>query len=282
MDPQQVINGVTKLCTFPEIAEKFNVAVQNPLTSNQELEDIILEDAALTSRLLRIANSAMFSFPSKIDTVSKAITIIGHRQTSEIILACSIVQVFKDIAPEDMDMQGFWHHSIATGAAARLLALRAKESNIERFFTLGLLHDIGRLILLMRLPNKMKEVIALGKEKQSGLHEAEKEVLGYDHTRIGSMMLRQWKLPERICEPVAYHHFPSLSQGYKFESGILHVADFISHAMHYGNNVTEVIPRFNEKAWEILNLDVDIIPAVIEQTEIQHKEAVRFILSEDI
>jgi len=117
LDAERIVTNVLKVAALPAVAMKFSEAIQNPLTSNKDLENIVSEDSALAAKVLMIANSALFNFPSKIDTISKAITIIGQKQLSDIILSCSIVAMFKDIPQDVIDMDMFWKHSIAVATA---------------------------------------------------------------------------------------------------------------------------------------------------------------------
>ncbi|MDH5660029.1 MAG: HDOD domain-containing protein, partial [Gammaproteobacteria bacterium] len=219
-----------------------------------------------------------FNFPSKIDTISKAITIIGHKQLSEIILSCSIVAMFKDIPQNVIDMDMFWRHSIAVATAARILAAARREQNIEKYFTSGLLHDIGKLIIFVEAPKYALEIITRCAETNELMHKVEKTVLGFDHAKLGAMLLKKWKLPDEVVSSVYYHHMPSVSSGDIVSPGIIHIADIISHSLEFGSSGEKFVPTLNEKAWSALDLDVDILSSVIEQLNVQHSEAVKFIL----
>ena len=278
LDANKIVTNVLKVAALPAVALKFSEAIKNPLTSNHDLENIVSEDSALAAKVLMIANSALFNFPSKIDTISKAITIIGHKQLSEIILSCSIVAMFKDIPQNVIDMDMFWRHSIAVATASRILASYRHEQNIERFFTAGLLHDIGKLIIFVETPKYAVEVITKCAETNELMHKVEKEVLGFDHAKLGAMLLKKWKLPEDVVATVYYHHMPSISSGDIVGPSIIHIADIITHALQFGSSGESFIPTLNEKAWNALDLDIEILSSVIEQLNVQHTEAVKYIL----
>ena len=278
MDAESIITKVLKVAALPAVAIKFSEAVQNPLTSNNDLEKIISEDSALASKVLMIANSALFNFPSKIDTIDKAITIIGQKQLSEIILSCSVVEMFKGIPQDVIDMDMFWRHSIAVATASRLLASARHEQNVERFFTAGLLHDIGKLIVFVEAPKYALEVVTKCEESSKLMHKVEKEVLGFDHAKLGAMLLKKWKLPDSVISAVYYHHMPSISSGDIVGPSIIHIADIICHALQFGSSGERFVPTLNEKAWDALSLDVEILGTSIEQLNVQHAEAVKYIL----
>ena len=278
LDAERIVTNVLKVAALPAVAIKFSEAIKNPLTSNQDLENIVSEDSALAAKVLMVANSALFNFPSKIDTISKAVTIIGHKQLSEIILSCSIVAMFKDIPQDVIDMDMFWRHSIAVATAARILSASRRDQNIEKYFTAGLLHDVGKLIIFVEAPKYALEVITKCAETNELMHKVEKSVLGFDHAKLGAMLLKKWKLPEDIVSSVYYHHMPSVSSGDIVSPSIIHIADIISHSLEFGFSGEMFVPTLNKKAWDALGLDIDILSSVIEQLHVQHAEAVKFIL----
>lgn len=278
LDAERIITKVLKVAALPAVAMKFSEAIKNPATSNNDLEKIVAEDSALSAKVLMIANSALFNFPSKIDTISKAITIVGHKQLSEIILSCSIVAMFKGIPQNVIDMDHFWRHSIAVATASRILAAYRHEQNIEKFFTAGLLHDIGKLILFVEAPKYAYAVISKCEETKELMHKVEKKVIGFDHAKLGSMLLKKWKLPEEVASSVCYHHMPSIAAGDSLGASIIHVADIMVHALKLGASGEEFVPTLNEKAWLSLELDVEVLDLAVEQLHVQHSEAVKFIL----
>ncbi|TNF36982.1 MAG: HDOD domain-containing protein, partial [Gammaproteobacteria bacterium] len=148
-DIATLLRNTPKLASLPTVYNKLNEAVDSPTSSSQDIADIIMEDSALAARLLKLSNSAFFGFPSRIDTISQAVTVIGMRELRDLVLATSVVSMFKDIPTNLVSPESFIEHSIATGVAARVMATHRRESNVERFFVAGLLHDIGRLVLFM-------------------------------------------------------------------------------------------------------------------------------------
>ena len=278
LDAERIVTSVLKVAALPAVAMKFSEAIRDPLTSNNDLENIISEDSALASKVLMLSNSALYNFPSKIDTISKAITIVGHKQLNELILSCSIVEMFKDIPQDVINMDMFWRHNIAVATTARILASYRREQNIEKFFTAGLLHDIGKLILFVEAPQYATEVIKQHAENNELMHKVEKNVMGFDHAKLGAMLLKKWKLPDDVVSSVYYHHMPSVCLGDIVGPSIVHIADIISHSLQFGSSGERFVPTLNEKAWKALDLDVDILSSVIEQLNVQHAEAVKFIL----
>ncbi len=142
---------------------------------------------------------------------------------------------------------------------------------------MGMLHDLGRLVLLLNIPDQMQKVMSLY-DKGGLLHDAENQVLEADHAGVGGMLLKVWKLPEMLQEAVAFHHKPSQSPRYPGAASIVHVADIISHSMELGTCGERYVPPLNAKAWEILDLPPSLLSSIIEQVDRQTSEAVEMFL----
>ena len=280
VDANSIISGITKIASLPEVAIKFNDAIQDPLTSNHDLENIISEDSALASRVLRIANSAIYNFPSKIDTIANALNIIGQNEVRDIIFSCSIINSFKNIPEINLNMEQFWRHNLAVAVTSRLIATLRHENNVERYFLAGLLHDLGRLILLIERPNMMADVFTNFNTSGEYLYSEEKEVFGFSHSDIGSLLLKKWKFPKAIIESVRYHHNPSNAGEYLIPAGIVHIADIIAHGVSLGDSGEKCVPVLDENAWKSLSIDSTDIDYILEQLCIQYEEAVKYILGE--
>ena len=128
--------------SLPTIYEKLDREINDPLSNLEDMANILLDDSGLSARILKLTNSAMYNFHSKDDTITRAITIIGTTQLRDLALATSVVSLFKGIDSSILDMEDFWKHSIAVGIAARVIATYRSEPNVERFYLMGLLHDV--------------------------------------------------------------------------------------------------------------------------------------------
>jgi len=145
-----LISDNLKIFSLPSIFLRLDDAINDLRSSVTDIGNIISEDQGLTVRMLKLANSPLYGFPSKIETISKAVLIIGTKQIRDLTLATSMLQVFKGIPEDFITMETFWRHSIACGVIARIIAGYRREPNVETFFTAGILHDIGRLIMYTR------------------------------------------------------------------------------------------------------------------------------------
>ncbi len=266
------------MSSLPEIYLKVEQALANPMCTSRLLGDIVSEDAALTARILRLANSSYFNFPGRVDTISQAITLIGTRQLQEIVLASSIVAVFKDIPEEIVDMDAFWRHSITCGLACRIIATQRREANVESAFIFGLLHDIGRLVLFKAAAEQMSQVIQYARDTNQLLYVVERECLGYDHAKLGGMLLDAWKLPKHLADATRYHHNPLGCRDHQSDAATVHIADIIANALQNGSSGERLTPSINDKAWQLLGLNKESIEPLISELDRQYQVAVDFVL----
>jgi HD-like signal output (HDOD) protein len=280
VSPRDLLRGYVEVSSLPTIHIKLEEAINNPKKSMSDIAKVIREDPGLTARLLRIVNSAFYNFPSKVETISQAVTIVGTQQLSALALATSVMNMFKGIKTNLVSMELFWKHSIACGLAARVLATMRRDNNAERFFVAGMLHDIGRLILYTKLTDKSQEILETASKKPQILYEAERDALGFTHAVVGGLLLQTWKLPTSLEEIVMYHHNPSLATRFPVETAIVHLADIIVHSMRLGTSGETFIPPLDPAAWEKLGLHPSVLASVEEQIDRQYQDSVRTMVSE--
>lgn len=266
--------------SLPVIFSQINEAVDDPRSSMRDIGNIISTDQSLSARLLRLVNSAFFGFPSKIDTISHAVTIIGTNQLRDLALATSIIHLFKGVPADLVDMKSFWRHSIGCGIASRILSSYHCEPNIEHFFVSGLLHDIGRLVLFMKNSDQTKEILSRANESADLLYRVEREVMGFDHADVGGLLLKKWRLPSSLEKPVKYHHCPSRAPEYKNDSAIVHVADLIANAMEMGSSGERLVPPLDELSWDGLGLSSSILRPLTKQVDQQYSDTVDLLLED--
>ncbi len=264
--------------SLPVIFTQINEAVEDPRSSMRDIAQIISTDQSLSARLLRLVNSAFFGFPTKIDTISHAVTIIGTKQLRDLALATTVIHLFKGVPEDLVDMKSFWQHSIACGIAARLLSSYHCESNIEHFFVAGLLHDIGRLILYEKNAAQLQNILSRANENTELLHRVEREVMDFDHADVGGLLLREWRLPSNLEEPVKYHHRPTRAPRYATESGIVHVADLLANAMELGTSGECLVPPLDERSWDDLGLSSSILGPLTGQMDQQYHDSIDLFL----
>ncbi len=255
MDILTLLDGDNSLVSFPRVYTQFQEAMSDENTSFSEIGDIIVYDAGLSARLLRIVNSAYYGFPQKIETISHAIGLIGTRELSDLMLSTIVIDKFKTIPESMINMESFWQHSIACGLIAREIASQKENLDPEKFFTAGMLHDIGQIILCMKLPQISLRILLELQSRQEPLHELEREELGFDHAELGGKLLKKWGLAEFHVETTTFHHEPGNAPNYSLETSIIYLADILANTLKWGCSGESKIPSIlDEDVWEIIQL----------------------------
>ena len=274
----QLIAKVRTVYSLPQTFHRLQEVVQNPDSSMSDIGEVLMADQALSARILQLANSSFYGFPSRIETISHAVTMIGAEQMVALVQGTCVASIFNHVPRELVNMELFWKHSIACGVTARIVASRRREPNTERFFLLGLLHDIGRLVIFQHLPEQAAAAIALAGTERRLLHQAEAATLGFDHATVGYDLLRTWKLPSRLCEPIKMHHSYNATSLYPVETAILHTADVIVNAMHCGTSGERYVPPLHPPHWELTGLGADMLAPLEKEIHRQLDEVTRTIL----
>jgi putative nucleotidyltransferase with HDIG domain len=264
LTPQELVQKNINLLSLPETALRINTMVSDPNSTAADIGDIVSQDPALTARLLRVVNSAFYGFPSQIDTISMAITVLGTRQLRDLVMTTSVINRFRDIPSSVVDMENFWCHSLTTAIAARNIAQHLKISNSERLFVAGLLHDIGKLVMYITLPDPSRQVIEIAAEPNIDSNHVEKAIFGFTHSQVGAELLRQWKLPESLIEPVSYHHEPMAAKVYLQETAIVHLANVIANDIQPSIS-TDDDNMADPLAWKLLELEPSLLETFHEE-----------------
>jgi HD-like signal output (HDOD) protein len=256
---RELVASEVKLASFPDIYFKIRQVLDSPHSTPAQVADVISKDTSLAAKLLKLVNSPFYGLPHRIDSISRAVMVIGGQEISTLALGISAMNAFKDIPPELVNMRTFWEHSVAVGAFARLLGVAGGFGAGERLFVAGILHDIGRLIIFKKLPHAAVEAIYFAKANQTPLYVAENETMGFAHPLVGGLLLRAWKFPEALVSIVSYHHKPSSCQD-NIEPAILHVADIMAVALGFTPPASSMVPTLEPKAWEALGLAPERLP----------------------
>ena len=255
---------------IPSVVFELNEVISNPLSSAEHIAEVVNRSPSLTALLLKIVNSSFYGFPSKIDKVSHAVTLIGTREISGLALGISILSIFKNIPKDIIDMYSFLRHSLACGIFSRVLAAHLNSNQTEQLFASGLLHDLGRLILYIYFPKESHDIIIRSRNRSKLLYEEEKDYLGCDHTEVGKQLMTQWKLPLILENCVFYHHNPSDAQ-HTVPATIVHLADIIINSLGIGSSGEKYVPPLDSIAWEILDFPISSLEKVIGQATHQFK-----------
>lgn len=224
-----LFKGDLQLTSPPAVFFQLKKVVDDPNKSNIEAGEVIEKDPALTMRLLKLVNSAYFGFPSRISTISHAISMIGVQELQNLVLGTLIIEKFSALPGGMLSMHDFWAMSVRSALTAKALARhRPAGEQRESLFICGLVHDIGRLVVYKKVPDLAREAGLLVETANIDEVVAERRVIGFDHYQTGAELARLWHLPEVIIETMAQHAHPEYAGPHKKAADIVRTANLLS------------------------------------------------------
>jgi HD-like signal output (HDOD) protein len=267
-----------QLLTLPAVYLRLKDVLDDPDYTVSDIEDVISSDPAIATRLLRQVNSPYFGFASKIETISRAVGMLGSQQVHDLVLATSVAQTFSGMSIDVMDMHAFWTRSVYCAAAARLLAVNCNMLECERLFVAGLLRDIGHLVMYQTIPDDSKEALLRARAERRSLHAVERDLVGFDYAQLGGALLQQWGLPKGLWEPVQLQVTPEHPADYSLESSIVHIAGVLSDgSMATGDEGDSFESLIHPFVWQVTGLTPEQCSAIHQEVERQH-EGVMFLI----
>ena len=272
-----VVRTLDDLPSLPAVVMELLNSIDQDDVDISVLAKKVSHDQALTAKTLRLANSSLYGLQVKVTTIQQAITFLGFQTTRNLITAAAVTGCFAEGHCPGFDHKAFWRHSIATAACAKVLA-RQMRFNQDYAFTAGLLHDIGRLVLVSCFPQQYAAAIAYRAEHDCYLLDAERAVLGVDHVDAGLALAEHWNFSDTMRLAIGGHHDPE-APGAGFLAAIIHVADAIVHALDLAQVQDDLVPPVSTVAWTALGLDEEIYLQLFRETELQYEEISMVLLT---
>lgn len=277
-DIDGLIRRIKRISTLPTIFLKVNDLLKDPNSTATDLAKVIAGDQGLTAGLLKLVNSAYYAFPRKIATVAEAIVIIGFQQLSDLVLGATVMRLFSSggegfpFTPKE-----FWRHSLSVAVFSRILSMAGQDANPETSFVAGLLHDIGRMVLLESLPDEYLKVVEMVEKKSALITEAETEILGFTHADVGGKLITHWRLPESLVLAAMRHHNPKDIKPSPHADRV-HVANILAHSLVMGKNGEQFVPPLIQSAWDRLGIKKEDLSWVYSQFNKQYYDAEAFFI----
>ncbi|MFO7726962.1 MAG: HDOD domain-containing protein [Desulfonatronovibrio sp.] len=269
---EDLVKHEVQLSSFPDIYFKVNEAINSSRSNADYLARIISNDVSLCAKLLRLVNSPFYGMTSRVDSVSRAIALLGEDELSTLAMGISAISAFKDIPEELIDMKSFWTHSVAVGILSKRLARGLPDVFPERLFVGGLLHDMGKLIIFKKLAAASAEVITDSQTHLLPLFESERDILGFDHSQAGALVAQGWRLPGFLQEQIGGHHESGEMQSK--EAAITHLADFLAIGMVFSDKGSIILPPLNQSAVEMIDLKPEKIMDILDDVDREFSEIV--------
>lgn len=250
------------LISLPDIYWRLKEILATHDYSLQDVAQLIVYDPGMTARLLRMVNSAYFGFAAKIDTVNHAVSILGVQQIEDVILTTSIADALGDYECEHLDIKQFWMRSVYRAIAARELAGVCNLMDGERMFVAGLLSGIGHLIMYQSVPVLAQQAQRQADESGRPLHLVERDLIGFDHAGVASLLMQNWKLPGSHVAVIEKHLELDPDADFLLETAIVHIAVLIGNTFAESRALDEVLVRADNRAWDVTGLDTGRCEAI--------------------
>lgn len=267
----EVLRRIHNLPSLPNVVMELLASIDQEDVNIDELALKIAQDQALTAKTLRLANSSFYGMAHQVTTIQEAIAILGFRTVRSLVTTAALIGVFASSTDNSFNVAPFWRHAIATAVCARELAPYLRI-NPEHAYTAGLLHDIGRLVLVTQFQPNYEATMAYRAQHDCRLLDAEHAVLGVDHAAVGHALTRHWKFPEAMQQAVAAHHAPVV-EGARPLSVVILAADALAHALDLSMDADDSVPPVPTGFWKLLQVDEQALLQVFENTEKQFEGA---------
>jgi len=257
---KKIIMDTKTLPTLPGVISKLNSLSESDKSSVHEMARIVSSDQILSARILRLANSPSYGF-YRVSTISNAMILLGVNVVRSLALSSSIFEIM------EKDSVGLWEHSLGAGMAANLIARKLGLPECEEISTAGLLHDIGKVIISLKCGEAAAEIRRFVREERATMREAEREILDTDHGEVGGWLAKCWFLPDKLSEPIVFHHDVKLAVNHRVKTAVVHVADVLVKASGFGDSGDPYVPQIQNTAWDVLRLTERHLAELVEELE---------------
>ncbi len=264
MNPKMLrerVENITALPTVPSVLQQVSLIIGNSKISIDEISRFVSNDPALTVKILKMVNSAFYGFPGRISSVSHAVMLLGLNVVKGLLLGISVFELMQK------SMLGLREHSLGCAVAARLIAKRMGLKDPEEVSIAGLLHDIGKVVLILAYPGEYQAAMNEAEAKGRIIVEAEKDHFADNHAGAGMLLTSKWQFPLSLVEVIHYHHSPRLSRNFPVETAIIHFSDILVRARGVGFAGDRLVPAIDPKAFAILDLAEAEIRDILKEME---------------
>ena len=261
------IESITDLPTLPTVVATISTKVANPMTNAADVGRLIEQDPALTSKVLRLVNSAYYGFPKQIKSIQHAVVILGFNKVKAIIITATVFDIIEQKDGRQLNLRRFWQHSLGVAIASKAVAetIGASHSGEDAFIG-GLLHDIGKVILDQFQHDLYGPVLQYAGDKDMLLLDAEKELMGVTHSQVGGWIIDKWRLPSSILQMVKYHHTPSQASERRELVNSVHLGDFIAKGLGVGNGGDDKMPPLHQSVVSQYSIDPAFMEKCVDRT----------------
>jgi HD-like signal output (HDOD) protein len=201
-----ILDKMNDIPTLPVVATKVTEMINDPNSSSGDIADILKKDQVLTAKVLKLINSPYYGIPGEVTDVKRALAYLGFNTLAQLVLSVSVISLFGEKKENRFSMQDFWKHALGTAVASEVIAKRIGYAKPEECFTCGLLHDVGKIVLLQIAPDEFRKVVNLAEAEKISYHAAERKLEVPSHGYLGEYIANKWRLPMVIRASIRYHH----------------------------------------------------------------------------
>jgi putative nucleotidyltransferase with HDIG domain len=258
---REKVERINTLPTIPGVLKKLLAVIENPRVSLNEISNFISNDPALATKVLKMVNSPIYGFPGRISSVNQAVILLGLNVVKGLLLGVSVFDLMQK------SMIGLWEHSIGCAVVARIIAKKKQFKEPEEVSAGGLLHDIGKVILILQFPNDYQKAIHEAIKDNKTIAEAERDFFAANHTSAGAWMAQKWSFPRNLTDMIECHHKPHLAKNAPFQTAVVHLSDVLLRGRGFGFAGDNMVPPVNPATWEKLQLSKADIMDVLSEAE---------------
>lgn len=255
--PEELVKTCTTLYTLPEVYLEVKKVIDNPESTMADLSRAIGLDPGMTATVLKLVNSAFYAMPRKVESISRAVGILGMQPLHDLTLAVAVTTTFSGMNQQVMSMKVFWANSFFSGLVARELARRCFLVDSERMFVEGLLREIGHLILYEQMPEQAEQALRESAKTGTPIHTVEQNIFGFDFTEIGQVLVDTWNLPKNFGIAIRFQNNPNGTKDHGFEAALLNMANALTEGFQSPNGYMDWQNLVAPESWTLTALNED-------------------------
>jgi HD-like signal output (HDOD) protein len=279
-DIKKIVSQINDFPTLPTIYTSLLDLIGNPRASVADVANIVAQDIAASTKILKAVNSSVYSLQTKVDTITQAIFHLGFNEVKNLVVTLSVLDMFETTSSvQSFNMIDLWKHSIAVAVTTRNIGKEIGIKNVENYFLAGLIHDIGKFIFLKTLSVDYIPVIKYLEKEDINIEIAENEILGINHCIVGELLVKRWGLPSSITNSIRYHSTGFIGDEANLQVACVHLADIIARTLELGYPGDNLVPEPNEKVWSVLKMQNGAITSLIPKILTDFEQSVSILLT---
>lgn len=261
---EQKLKDIEALVSLPEIYLKFRRLMDDPKSTHENFTGLVGCDPNLSATVLKFVNSLLYGLSGEIDSISRAVHFLGVNPLHEIVLAISAMSL--DYPNDIVPLKTFWRGSLFSGVLARLLADQLHFGDSESLFVIGLLHQIGHLVIYSKYPVQGKKALILARESKQPIDIPEQNLLGFHYGHVGAKLMAQWRLPMKFQVMTYFQPAPEDAPIFRVETALLHLVHGYAEKYILGQDIS-LEQIITPPVWDFLNLTPGQMDATLEQAK---------------